>query len=162
MPMLKDMRGVNALTVLFSPSGELRKTKVFFCPYRRNIVGSYQGNVVSIQPGYDSEQTPLFFIRPQRQKYEDNINYIFAKSKNGDTSTTFWIQDQYFDRDAVRKYYCYSCQNPQLYYDEAKAVDYKTKKEVNAGTSYLCDNCKTSLTFMGIVAIKEPLLESEL
>ena len=160
--MLKDVRGTNALTVLFSSSETKGKTKLFFCPYRKNIVGKYQGSVVAIQPGYDPGQDPLFFVRPQRQEYKDNINYIFTKARKSSESVDFWIQDQYFDEKAVRVYHCFNCQAPQLYYDNSKAVEYKNKNELNANTPYVCDNCKITLNFMGIVSIKEPLLDSQL
>lgn len=160
--MLTDVRGTNALTVLVAPSEEIEKTKMFFCPYKKNIVLKYQGNVVSIQPGYNPKDSPMFFVRPQRQAYNDNINYIFRSAVKKDISTVFWIQDQYFDGDPIRTYHCHSCQAPQLYFDNRKAVDYNSKKELNANTEYLCNNCRASMTFMGIVAIREPLLESEL
>ena len=150
--MLKDVKGTNALTVLFSPIEET-KTKMFFCPYRKNIVGKYIGQVVSIQPGYDPADSPLFFVWPQRQSFSDNIHYIFAGTQNKDNSTLFWVQWQYFDDSGVRTYHCFNCQAPQLYFDELKAVDYKTKKELKTNTPYLCDNCKINLTFMDIVKI---------
>ncbi len=151
--MLKDVKGTNALTVLVSPTEEKQKTKIFFCSYRRNIVLKYNGNVTAIQPGFDPNESPQFFVRPQRQNHSDNINYIFKPVEKIDKSTLFWIQWQYFDDDGVRKYYCYNCQAPQIYFDDQKAVDYKTQKELKTNTTYLCDNCKISLTFMDIVKI---------
>lgn len=152
--MLKTIRGTNALTVLVSSSTVRLQTKMFFCPYRKNIVLKYQGNVISIQPGYDPEITPQFYVRPQRQSRQDNINYIFTPTKIEEDSVLFWIQDQYFDTKDVRTYNCYNCQAPQLYFDERKAVNYKTKVELEPNTRYKCSNCSESLTYMGIVKIK--------
>ena len=104
--MLKDVKGTNALTVLVFPTEEKQKTKVFFCSYRRNIVLKYNGNVTAIQPGFDPNESPQFFVRPQRQNHSDNINYIFKPVEKIDKSTLFWIQWQYFDDDEERKYYC--------------------------------------------------------
>lgn len=160
--MLKTVHGTNALTVLVAPSEEKVKlrTKIFFCPYRKNIVLKYTGEVDSIRPGYDPTVNPQFFIRPQRQVYHDNINYIFntVESEEEDHGL-FWIQDQYFDDEAIRSYYCYNCQAPQLSFGGQKVVDYKTKKELKQNTTYLCDNCKQSLTYMGIVKIEYPKIE---
>lgn len=154
-PMLKTIRGTNALTVLVSASESKLKTKMFFCPYRRNIVLKYQGDVVSIQPGFNPELSPQFYVRPQRQEYSDNISYVFIPTRETGDSVLFWIQDQYFDTEDLRTYRCYNCQAPQLYYNDREAVDYKTKKTIKQNTNYLCDNCKESLTYMGIVKIKK-------
>ena len=151
----RDIKGTNALTVLFSKDDHDQKTKMFFCPYRKSIVGAYTGKVVSIQPGYDPEDSPLFFVRPQRQSRQDNINYIFSTTKDEEDKVLFWIQDQYFDTEDVRVYNCFNCQAPQLYFDDEKAVDYKTRKDLATNTSYLCHNCKITLSFMGIVKIKD-------
>ena len=158
--MLKTVRGTNALTVLVAPSEDRLQTRMFFCPYRKNIVLKYQGEVASIRPGYNPEITPKFYVRPQRQARSDNINYIFTAILEGDDSTLFWIQDQYFDTKDVRTYNCYNCQAPQLYYDEHKAVDYGTKVELKPNTTYVCPNCGARLTYMGIVKIKYPEIEN--
>ncbi len=159
--MLRSLKGTNALTVLFAPAREEQQTKMFFCPYRKNIVGSYQGEVLSIMPGYDPNITPQFFVRPQRQAHADNIHYVFTPS--GKTSkeepVLFWIQDQYFDQPSFRLYSCFNCQAPQLYFNEEKALSYESRKEIESNTTYVCNNCKTSLTYMGIVKIKKPEIQ---
>ena len=157
--MLRTVRGTNALTVLVSPSDNKLQTRMFFCPYRKNIVLKYQGEVNSIQPGFNPVINPQFFIRPQRQAYEDKIDYVFVSTPTKDPTSMFWIQDQYFDTKEIRTYYCYNCQAPQLYFDDHKAVSYKTKVELKQNTTYLCDNCKQSLTYMGIVKIRYPETE---
>ena len=152
---LKDLAGTNALTVMLAPSQAKKKTKMFFCPYRKNIVGKYQGQVNKIIPGYDSEATPQFFAQPHRQSHEDNISYIFITQSNKSTEVTyFWIQDQYFDTQAIKQYHCYNCQAPQLYYNEDKVVDYHDKHELKTKEKYTCKNCQTSLQFLGVVKIK--------
>jgi hypothetical protein len=152
--MLKSLKGTNALTVLFSPSKEAHKTRMFFCPYRRNIVGSYQGEIASIQPGFNPDHSPQFFVRPQRQKYSDNINYIFV-SVEGESPTTFWIQDQYFDDREVKLYHCYNCQAPQIYYNDKGATTYNDTKIIRPGDDYTCYKCGVQSIFMGIVKIKD-------
>ena len=115
----------------------------------------YAGKVISIRPGYDPEKTPQFYVRPQRQAHGDNINYIFIDSKDKEDSVLFWIQDQYFDTKKVKTYHCYNCQAPQLLYNENYAALYRTREKIEKNTTYACDNCKESLTYMGIVKIKE-------
>jgi len=151
--MINSIVGVNVLTVLISKADEINKLKAFFCPYSRNMTQKYLGQVTAIYPGYDAEETPQFIVRPQRE-YR-NINYSFREASNIAETISFWIQDQYFNQEPVKTYYCINCQNPQLYFTDNKAVYYKNKAELKSGDNYICDNCKESLTFMGIVAIRD-------
>lgn len=110
--------GVNVLTVMISNPSEndKLKRKAFFCPYTKNITFTYQGNVDSIQPGYDPDDTPQIFVYPQRMTYGMNINYTFKESKKNSDSIDFWIQDQYFNEVDVKTYHCSNCQAPSLYF----------------------------------------------
>lgn len=152
-----DIRGTNALTVFFTKDKDVNKTKLFFCPYRKNITGKYQGKISEIQPGFNPENSPQFFVRPQRQKHEDNISYIFTPTTNSHDSIYFWIQDQYFNDTPVKTYFCVNCQAPQLYFDDKKAVMYESKAKLEKTKTYKCDNCKEKFTYMGIVQITPPM-----
>lgn len=150
----RTIEGQNVLTVLLTKAQDVMRMKMFFCPYTKNITTQYQGDVVSIQPGYDPQETPQVMIRPQRMEYGYNIQYSFREAHQRGDSVHFWIQDQYFQNIPVKTYYCYNCQGPQLYFSDDKAVSYHTKAEIQMGDSYECVNCKTKMTYLGIVAIK--------
>lgn len=157
--MDKTIVGENVLTVLFSKPQENEeiKKRVFFCPYTKNITVTYQGKVNAIIPGYDPTDTPQVMIRPQRMPHGYNIQYTFKETNTAGENVDFWIQDQYFVEEAVKTYFCFNCQAPQLYFSRTKAVFFNTKADIKAGTSYNCSNpyCKQPLMFLGIVAIKE-------
>ena len=149
--------GKNVLTVLLSSTDDVNRLKAFFCPYTQQITTTYQGEVQAILPGYNPEETPQVMIQPQRMKYHANINYSFRETYNKDASVSFWIQDQYFDENLVKTYYCFNCKNPQLLFSEDRVVLYKNKNELKNNQSFICDNinCKQSLNFLGIVKIKD-------
>lgn len=152
----RTVEGQNVLTVLFAKAHDPKQMKMFFCPYTKNITTQYQGDVVSIQPGYDSTETPYVMIRPQRMEYGNNIQYSFRAVDKQDEVVKFWIQDQYFQNVPVKTYYCYNCQAPQLYFTDDRVVSYKNKADIPSGHSYSCDNpmCSTKLMYLGIVQIK--------
>jgi len=151
---MKSLIGKNALTVLLTESID-ESLKMFFCPYTRNNVSQYIGNVEVIFPGYDTNQNPSVITRPQR--LAKNINYVFTNTKGKQSdSTSFWIQYRLFDEAILQVYYCSNCQAPQLYYSDTKVVNHCNKSELKHGDEYVCPNCKNKFKYMGTVNIGLP------
>jgi hypothetical protein len=155
---MKSLIGKNALTVFLSES-KSDNLNMFFCPYTRNNVVQYVGNVEVIYPSYDTVQQPNVIIRPQ--KLSKNIHYIFTNTKDKPSdSTSFYIQHRTFDEPTVQVYYCYNCQAPQLYFSDDKVVKFDNKSDVKIGDEYVCSNplCKTHLKYLGTVSISNPVI----
>jgi len=152
---MRSLVGKNALTVFLSKS-EDDGLKMFFCPYTRNNVSQYLGNVEIIYPSYDTLRNPSVIIRPQ--KLSRNIHYIFTETSDKTDSVSFWLQYRQFENTSLQSYYCHNCQAPQLYFSDEKAVNYKDKTELKDGDNYICSNplCKQKLKYMGIVSISLP------
>lgn len=153
---MKSLIGKNALTVFLSNSKD-DGLKMFFCPYTRNNVAQYTGDVEMISPGYDSVIRPTVIIRPQ--KLSENINYIFNNTNDKPQEyVSFWIQYRTFDVEHVHTYHCHNCQAPQLYFNKDKAVHFDNKTDIKNGEEYVCSNpfCRKKLKFMGIVSVSLP------
>lgn len=151
------INGVNVLTVFISKPSEEEKYKrnAFFCPYTTQITSTYQGKVMAILPGYDPEDTPQVLIYPQRMQYGMNINYTFKESTKGGDRVNFWIQDQYFNEEPIKTYFCQKCQAPSLYFSDNKVVHFNTKADIKPRENFECVNpyCKTKYTYLGMVRI---------
>ena len=154
---MKEVSGQNVLTVLLAKPYNPRQMKMFFCPYTQNITSQYQGEVLSIFPGFDPDDTPQVIVRPQRLGHSANIHYSFKFNdmSEDNSNVNFWLQDQYFDEIPVKTYFCFNCQAPQLYFSNQKVVLFQSKKDLNKGESFACVNpfCKQNLTFLGMVKI---------
>lgn len=152
-----SITGVNVLTVLVSRPTDKLKRNAFFDPYTRNITTTYRGNVEAIFPGYDAEDVPQVMVYPQRMPYGMNINYTFKETETIGEGVDFWIQDQYFNDVAVKTYYCYNCQAPNLYFSESKVVHFSSKQDLDTGESFKCKNphCEKDFTYLGMVKIEE-------
>ena len=153
---MSSLLGKNALTVFLSESKD-EGLKMFFCPYTRNNVVQYTGNVEIIYPGYDVGARPNVIIRPQ--KLAGNIHYVFTNTKDREVDeVSFWIQYRTFDVDGVRTYYCHNCQAPQLYFSQDKAVRHDNKSDVRSEDEFVCPNpnCGEKFKYMGLVSVSLP------
>ena len=153
-----SVAGQNVLTVLLSSDEDTHRMRMFFDPYSRNITPQYQGKVAAILPSYDADETPQVMIRPQRMKYGINIQYSFRPTSTKSDTVDFYLQDQYFDYDTVKTYFCFHCQAQLLNFGKEKVVQYEAKNEIHAGDSFACINefCKQKYTYLGMVQIHHP------
>lgn len=157
MSPYKTVAGQNALTVLLSRDEDKTRLRMFFCPYSKNVTTQYRGHVRAIYPSYDIDETPQVMIRPQRMEYGKNIQYSFMFTNTVSDTVDFYLQNQYFDPELVKQYYCYNCQAPNLYFSDDKVVMFQTKNTIHAGDSYDCVNpfCKQKYTYLGMVHIEK-------
>lgn len=146
--------GKNALTVFIGES-EVENLNMFFCPYTRNNVVQYTGEVEIIYPSFDANFEPKIIIRPQ--KLSKNIHYVFATTTDKPSNlSSFYIQNREYTGDPIQVYYCYNCQAPQLYFSGNKTVLFNNKKEIKNGDEYICPNCKKKMKYLGTVSISNP------
>lgn len=158
---MKAIAGQNVLTVLLAEPEEKEYFKMFFCPYTKNRTAQYQGQVKALLPGFDPLEYPQVAILPHRMDHGYNLHYTFKETSQKSPTIDFWIQDQYFMDAAIKTYFCFNCQSPQLYFAGNKAVHYESKADIKRGESYKCTNplCKekSTFTFLGIMKITEVL-----